>query len=379
MTLTSISPPFIFEDDQDPEHVYRGIKDHEIKLLEKIGDIHTLVDFEILDERVEVGGSKIRLARMKRVPADIRIQELTKKQAKKLLCDQIDLCVDVLKCGVCLSDISESNIIYWAGKSYFIDLNAFADPVSRRGMPYAYVKMSYMVNRYLGDKTCIGSSVNADHKTIRGYKDWTAHNWTPDQDINLWQRFQEYVHNYPITEAKKTHWSDEYAHDEEKLRENKKMKIVADMLKQVKGYSVLDIGTNKGYYLDIVKDKFDRLIGFDCDDRCINLAEQQCGDDKTTFVKFGIEDCFGDRTKREERYRSDVVLALAVTHHFATNRISAQKAATAIAKMANKTILIEDIDNGHMYRGVFEAAGFKRVDRRDSDPCRRKLTLWSKS
>lgn len=370
--------PFIYEDEDDKCHLYRGIKDHEIDLLSKIPNINNIVNYEILNETIEIGGKIVRLAKMERIPADIRIQELTKKQAKKLLCDLIDLCVATLEKGICVCDISESNIIYWAGKSYFIDLNAFSNPNGSRGMTFSYVKMSYMVNRYLAGNRLIKSSVNADHITIKSYKDWTAKNWTLNQDIGLWKRFQEYVHNYKVEESKKTHWSDEYAYDKEKLKENEKLKIVVDMTKDIKCESLLDIGTNKGYYIDLLKDKFNRLIGFDCDHRCIDLAEKQYGNNKTTFVTFGIESFFDNNTNMINRYKSDFVLALAVTHHFATNKIDVNKAAQTICDLSNEKILIEDIDNGHRYHEVFIKNGFKKIDQRNSSPSKRKLSLWSK-
>lgn len=378
MKLKPYRSPFIYHDENDKDHLYRGIKEHEIKLLSKIVGLKNLVEHEILDDTIEIGGKIVRLAKMKKVPADIRIQELTKKQSKKLLCDQVDLCVSALENGVCAHDISESNILYWAGKSYFTDLNAFSNPNDSRGMTFSYVRLSYMVNRYLAGNNVVKSSVHANHKSIKLYKDWTAENWTPNQDIGLWKRFQKYIHNFKVEEAKKTHWSDEYAHDKEKLKENEKLKIVTDIMKDIKCESLLDIGTNKGYYIDTLKDKFNRLIGFDCDHRCIDLAEKQYGNNKTTFVTFGIESFFNDNTNMIDRYKSDFVLALAVTHHFATNKINVKKAAQTICDLSNEKILIEDIDNGHIYHEIFIENGFKKIDQRNSSPSNRKLSLWSK-
>lgn len=101
MNLYSISPPFIFGNKDDPGFVYRGIKEHELEYLMLIKGLKNLVQFEILDETINISGKESRLLRIERVPADIRIQELTKKQAKKLLCDQIDLCIECIKNGVC--------------------------------------------------------------------------------------------------------------------------------------------------------------------------------------------------------------------------------------------------------------------------------------
>lgn len=379
MILKSTHPPFIFEDDKDPGYVYRGMKDKELKFLDVISGMDNVVDFEVLDDTIDINGKSSRLVRIKKVPADIRIQELTLKQAKKLLCDQIDLCVECIKSGICLADIHESNILYWAGKSYFIDLNAFSNIDGHKGLPFSYVKMAYMVNKYLGLKNEIKSSIYADHITIKSYNDWSAHNYSNAQDLELWLDFRNYVHSYKIANAKSTHWSDEYANDDDKLKENKKTKIVNSIISHIKEYSILDVGTNKGYYLNMFNNNYERLIGFDCDGKCIDIAESKYGNSKTTFVKFNIEFLFGNTNKIIDRYKSDMVLALAVTHHFSTNMVNATEAASTLALLSSKYILIEDIDNIDIYESVFSEAGFNKIKTVDSDPPRRKLSLWLKS
>jgi len=378
---------FLFTVGGDKNNIYRsGLREEEMMLINKIKDHPMILPLEDTGDTMTIGNSKridCPVYKIPRLPYEVRIQDLTKKQVKKMLVDLVDFCIYCLEKEVCVWDISESNILYWNGKTYFVDFDAFSTLDDKhRSAYYGFVKFSYLFNRYLKGNNRLTSAEQADHITIRGYKDWTSDQVGKNfNDISLWKEFKKVIEN-TNDKAINSHWADEYATDEEKVKENQKVKITEDLLKPTHGGSVLDIGTNKGYYLNIIKENYDYLMGFDVDDKCIDMAEEKYGCDKIGFTKLAMNDFFfGSRVtnSRIKRFKSDLVIALAVTHHFKNSGVDTEKAAQAIADLSNKWILIEDIENQFVYKTNFENNGFELFKRVDSYPSSRKLSLWVRS
>ncbi|GAG68442.1 unnamed protein product, partial [marine sediment metagenome] len=161
-----------------------------------------------------------------------------------------------------------------------------------RGPAYSYVKLAYLYNRYLKGNMAIKSAADASHVTIKKYKDWTSKNYSEHANLAKWKEFKKVIQDTKTANAPKTHWSEEYARDESKFKDNEKLKIVLPFIERTHGGTLLDVGSNKGYYCDILKSHYDHLVGFDIDERCIDVAEQKYGSDKCAFSKISIDQLF---------------------------------------------------------------------------------------
>jgi 2-polyprenyl-3-methyl-5-hydroxy-6-metoxy-1,4-benzoquinol methylase len=377
---------FLFTKKGDKNHIYRsGLREEEIKILQKIKNHPMIPNFIDTGDVMTIGNSKrvnCPVFKIDKIPYELRIQDLTKKQRKKMLLNLIDLITYCLKKEICIWDVSESNVLYWNGKVYYVDLDGFSSIHDKhRNMHYSFVKLSYMFNKYLKDNYILTNNTQANHITIKKYKDWTSRQTRNFNDINLWIEFKKVVSDVNCV-ASNSHWADNYAVDDAKVKENNKVLIVKDLLKPTYGGTVLDIGTNKGYYLDIIKDNYEYLIGFDIDDKCIDLAEEKYGCNKIAFTKLAMNDFFsGSRLtdSRITRFKSDLVLALAVTHHFKNSNVDAKKSAQAMCDLSDKWILIEDIENQSIYSSIFKNNGFSIFKSVASYPSSRSLTLWVRS
>jgi hypothetical protein len=371
---------FVYTKKGDNNNLYRcGLSADKLEFLNKIKSSDTLIKFEETDDVIDDKPNP-KFYKMPKLACEIRIQDVTKKTAKKMLCDLIDFIIHCLNNGVCVWDVSESNFLYYNGKTYWVDLDAFSNiNDEHKNYYYTFVKVSYLFNKYIKKNLSIQNAESANCETIAVYQDWTTVRLGSNfNNPALWSEFKDIIINTDSS-AGSTHWSKEYASNHHNISEDKKAKIVQKIIKPAYGGMLLDVGANKGYYLNLLKDNFDTLIGVDTDEECINIASNEYMSDKINFVNFGIQDFNQVPDMRITRFKSDIVMCLALTHHLHNMQMNPTVSAKTLCDLSSKWILIEDIKDIPAYIDEFIKNGFKLYDRVKSYPSDRFLSLWSRS
>lgn len=374
--------PFTYSKEGDDKYLYKVMKKTWRDHLEPIKNHVVISKFEDTDYELEISGKMQPLVRVKKLPFQVRIQELPRQAALQSIKELTDFVIYCMDKKACPSDIHEGNMIYTVEngkvKTNFIDLNAFG-PASHKELALAFVRLIYLLYRYVYRKKVDFSADKMNFRKLLGFGGWASTVIDRDfKDPGLWQEFKKVLNGVKI-ETKNSHWSINYAKSAEaELAKNPKIAKVLEILESIKGGTLLDVGCNKGYVCSLSSEWFDALCGFDYDEKCIEMALMRLKPN-TMFCKVDMTD-FAKPTRfpLDERYSADVVMALAVTHHFQTAKIKAGFVANTFVKLARKYILIEDIAAVHHYDNIFNSSGFERVLKIDSYPASRKLSLWKR-
>ena len=147
-----------------------------------------------------------------------------------------------------------------------------------------------------------------------------------------------------------TNWSKYYLPSEET---DNKQKVISELLDKLKPETMIDIGCNTGRYSEIAARKNIRTVSVDYDEACIERVLARSVQEKLPILPLVMDmviptPAFGflgtQFPSAIERFKSDVVLALAVVHHM---HISSRQDFTRIAKLfqiLGKKVIVEYVD-----------------------------------
>ena len=151
----------------------------------------------------------------------------------------------------------------------------------------------------------------------------SSHHFSKKKLLNIISHLQNIIRS--LDNSDKTTWRDYYKESTDPGYVDQKEKIVLEMLKQISGNKLLDLGANDGYFsLLAVKNNFS-VIAVDNDEQCINdlykKIKQQtisgilplCLDIANPSAASGFAN--KERSSFSERAKINTVLALALVHH----------------------------------------------------------------
>jgi hypothetical protein len=152
----------------------------------------------------------------------------------------------------------------------------------------------------------------------------SIHSFSKKKLLNLINHLEGIIYN--LENKSETTWSNYYSEgisDQAYLQE--KEKIVNEMLSQINGKAVLDIGANDGRFSFLAGNKGFAVIAIDNDEQCINhLYKKIKKTDATGITPLCIDitnpsPATGfnneERASFIERIKPDVIMALALIHH----------------------------------------------------------------
>lgn len=329
----------------------------------------------------EHNGKKVY--KLKEYKHRIRIQECTKDIVKEFLYVICDFHLKSIDYDVFLIGIHEANINYTHDGVLWIDANSMMKPRDKH-----HAKKSLLLTCYLFDKY-LHESFNSEHDkyTIGDARKITNIINKDPFDKNTWIELRKEVENFNH-KTKGSNWYYEYS----KIMDinnpknvNEKAVKVANILESLdfdnEIKTVTDIGCNKGYYSLYIANKNENcnVVGFDFDEKCVNDAIMLARKNNLNAI-FSLKDIpsfCNNKIYEFDRFSSDLVIALAITHHM-KKLMSVEDFANGIASIADKYILIEDIVNVDKYQKEFEKRGFVLKHRCDSYPAKRQLSLYQK-
>jgi SAM-dependent methyltransferase len=198
---------------------------------------------------------------------------------------------------------------------------------------------------------------------------------------STWQEVSSFVKNFPIT-IPASHWSENYSNtmdiDHPEALGDKGVNV-KKLLDELEYETATDVACNKGYYSFLAARKAKSVIGFDLVPACIKQAQEFNNTFKlpVVFAVKTIQSIIDNKLYEENRYSSDLVIALAIVHHV-KNEMSSEKFAGLLTKLSKKYILIEDVDQQVEYQNVFSKLGFSLHKRLSSSPQSRTLSVYRK-
>lgn len=366
---------FLYTLEDDPHHLYRAISSRYEHLLNVARDSKFYVPFEPTSHVISVGGNSCQVIRLPKIPFQIRIQETTRAYAMKMVMFLVDFAIDCHeRFSQTPSDIHEGNILWW-DRPYFVDYDALR-PLTHPAAALTFVRIGHLFYKYACGRRYMGSHDSFNFEALGreggwmgdqiGRKDFT--------DPGLWRALRGVLQNFQPSPAKPSHWSEEYAGDLTALAKNPKFVQVLDLAPP--GETMIDVGCNKGYTCHLLSDRYEKVMGFDSDEACIDAAETVPG---RNFACFGLEHlALHEPIPIQERFHADVVMALAVTHHFDSLGLSVPFVSDILSGLTKQHLLMEDIAHVAAYHRELKTHGLEIVEHVPSHPSGRMLTLWRK-
>lgn len=310
----------------------------------------------------------------------IRIQEMPLTAAKTFVATLARFNADLLGHGLIAKDIHESNAVETIEGIKWLDYGAIVE-TSTDNCGTAFVLLSYLVQKYILRKlkcnayeTCL-DDVRKSNDVMSTFA---------DRDFTqpaTWLEIADAVEKIPVA-LETSHWSENYSNTMEidnPASLGLKGINVNSIIEELKCETVTDVACNKGYYSFLAAKHAKSVIGFDIVPACIGLAQNFQKQFKlpAMFAVKTIESMRANAAFETIRYKSDLVMALAIVHHI-KSIVAPSEFVEMLLSISNKYILIEDIDQRDFYEKCFLEQGCELIKRVDSIPAPRSLSLYRK-
>lgn len=297
----------------------------------------------------------------------------------------LDLFTELDKCGLCCLDGHAFNATFHNGKFLFFDFDAI-----RLGkMPYFYLQefindhciILLMMSENLLDKAYLYlnnagkklsfkdvSSYLSEEKIKRFNNAFSAcreHAGAGDIQ-SCCEILKDYVKSIQFVELFQTGWNgyqNELYDESKKMQLSQKQKTVIEMVRSVKPATVIDLAGNMGWYSFALHNEVKYCISADLDYACVDFVFKKVVDSRkknifpvylniiTPTPAYYRDTPIGNtaivpwRVDAIERFKSEMVLSLAVMHHLAfAQQLSFAEIVGQIGLFSTRWIIIEWIE-----------------------------------
>lgn len=367
-------PHWLFTLEGDDDHLYRAIPPAHEPYLKVASAVPGFMPFTRTEHEIDVGVRRCSIIKIPRLPFQVRIQELTRHDAMRTIRFLIDFARRCHAHGYTPWYLHEGNVLWWDGP-HMVDFDAIT-PMTHSTSAQTFVRIGYLMYRYVFGRA-LPSHDTFDFRELERQGGWMAEqiHRRDFTDPAIWTALANVMAGVQAPVPNSSHWSSEYASkDLRAIASNPKFRSALDLVPA--GRTLLDVGCNKGYACALLRERFDSVLGFDADEASI--------DDAAEFVRPGLNFAHFDLQHLRlsepipihERFHADVVLALAVTHHFDNAGLSVKECASTLARLTKKALVIEDIVHARAYSEELASQGLKLARRVPSFPADRWLSLW---
>jgi FkbM family methyltransferase len=163
------------------------------------------------------------------------------------------------------------------------------------------------------------------------------------------------IKKWNISKSQSNHWTNYYTSKiESNIYIDEKEQIIRKWLNEIQPKTVLDLGANTGKFTFIAAEKAKRVVALESDDNCVDLIEKEIkkknnlnvftliGDLSQPTPNIGVNNA--EHNSIILRAKSDLVLALALTHHLKiVNKISFKQIAENLSSFSGKYLITEFI------------------------------------
>ena len=350
------------------------------------------------------------------------------KDAALLVCD---LSAALCNKGLTFKDAHPWNILFDRGKPVFVDWGSIDAKTDRTHWPFSQFRDRFIFPLYLlsSGKSSFTRDLMLDvlHcpssrdvlKLLFGtlplpdwYKCWSQ-NRSFDRDsvrvdASYFQRLRNFVNSIPLS-PEPTEWSN-YEGPDGTIPRNvsddwpSKISGVHSLLQRLKPTTVMDIGCNRGWFSEMAAEEGARVIAVDIDESNVSRLYQKVKQSGASILPVFMDFCTptpshgvtGGYPDAGERFQSELVLALAITHHLIFKRaLTFHAVAKQLALFSKKWLLVEFVPPEDKYvsewmneqfrwynlDGFKDALGqfFSRIEVMESTPSPRLLLFCEKS
>lgn len=339
----------------------------------------TLSEFELDLNGFDKSGKKSPVYEHKNYTHRVRINEIFPELVKKCIIAICDMNIQLTQHNMIVVDTHEANFNITIDGIKWLDYGSIRE-ISGLLPLRSFVEVGYLIGKYILNK------YHDSHESMNVYIVKTFDPFLEkiaDEDFSKsssWVELKLFVENLSIPELKYGHWSDEYTLESDIDRpesRNDKGKNYWSLLQEIDFETVTDIACNKGYYSFLAAKKARSVIGFDYVPKCISMAYELNKTFKlpVIFAAKSVEDFIANKHFETSRFKSDLVVALAIVHHI---KVSPLEFVKMIDSICNKYVIIEDITDAPGYEALFVQQGYELVKRIDSSPSPRTLSLYKK-
>ena len=315
----------------------------------------------------------------------VRIDEVPHSRRKDFIKTICSMNAEAVQQGIVCTDIHENNVFDTIDGIKWIDLGAFK-PLTQGNLNAAYLYTCALVhwhilhthspekrdfNTYFTidsiSKGPIGETVGLDYSKPESWKELgeKVGKLSVGLGITEWTNYPDKM----IALDNPTH--------------SIKSKIIWELSRDMTDVrTVTDIGCHIGYYTFMAAKYCDSAIGIDIDETCVARAIKYSSDLKlpAIFSNQTVDRLMKNKFNLFNRYKSDMVMALAIIHHLHKNNKETTPSmfVDLLKSLSKKYILIENItlEDLAVYDKVFASKNIKLIKRYDITPDDRKLSLY---
>lgn len=265
------------------------------------------------------------------------IQEWTSSMIKDAALFDIDINLELLSRNLCLWDGHPYNIVYKYAAPIFVDIHSIMN----------YTGSFCFTNDFA--VWFIDSLPNkaANKAKFIAAKDAMGRNISKDMFINFLKTQRKFVETI-LPSTATTPWTGYTQPDSVNL--NDKQKSVMSVLDKVDKTSVLDLGSNQGWYTKMASDKGFNVVSVEIDETCVDNIYQYARDSKRNILPIRA-DCMKPPKQTKPpyddfdiRYRCDVTMSLALLHHLVFKQFyNFDQIVTKLNNLTKKTAIVEFI------------------------------------
>lgn len=309
----------------------------------------------------------------------------------------VEFNIELVKNELCLYDGHPYNILFDYTRPVFIDLGSiislsssnvwlsefkkhFIDVIQQKTKS-EFTEWNSMVSKVIGSTRTVSEYRNSYLWLLEETKKWLS-------DV--------------VIEPNKTAWSN-YPQPSD-VNYNDKQKSAIGLLTRLfdsNCESLLDVGSNFGWYSFVAYDCGYKTVSIDLDDNCVSSLYIKAKETGSEILPLKMDFCHpalgsGEYCPADDRLKCDVVMCLSVLHHisFHQNVKSFERFAVMVDKFSKKYVIVEFIppddvfvkswmDEDHKWYNfsnfMYEMGKhFSKFEIFDSTPSPRKLVLFEK-
>jgi SAM-dependent methyltransferase len=346
------------------------------------------------------------------------------KAAALLVCD---LSIELYAKGLTFKDAHPWNILFDGGRPIFVDWGSIGPTQEQPRWPYQEFRERFLYPLYL---MCFGQyrfarmfMLDVVNRPKQGdvfrlllrkipFRTWIQYLLNDRRcmqacfriNVDFFQSLRRMLESIPMT-VEKTEWSEydgpygKYSYEPSKDW-SARMLNVYRVLKTLRPKTVLDIGCNKGWFSELAALEGAQVIAIDIDEPSINSLYHRVRLKRLPILPLVMDICAQtpphgvnhSYPQAETRLQSEMVLALALTHHLVFKRgLTFESIAKQLAAFTKKWLIVEFIpaEDEHVTKWMNERFSwyhlegfaralrvfFKRIEVLDSSPLPRLLLL----
>jgi hypothetical protein len=317
------------------------------------------------------------------------------RDAAGMMCN---LSMKLFDLGLTIKDAHPWNVLFHAGRPVFIDWGSIVPVNDQSSWPYEEFRSWFLLPLYLmsAGRINLVHSLQLDVTAPPQYGDVLrllfrripvkdelrfilADKKTRSMNTltkSFFHELNSLIHSIPVA-SNHTEWTDYEGPDRYPFTPSNewpvRIKNIHALMQETKPATLLDIGCNKGWYSKLANLQGIDVISVDLDESSINSLYRHAKESKSAILPLymdfcrptpphGLGNAYADATAR---LRSEMVLALAVTHHLVFKRyLSFETIARQLSAFTVKWLIVEFVpsDDYHVSKWVNDQHSWYTLD-----------------